>query len=59
MIKKVLNDNSLDVSKCFAPLLGWVVDKWYSTESQLALGMDATTLGSRFTVLAISVLIRG
>ncbi len=57
--KKGTQRQQIDVTKCFAPLLAWVVDKWHSTESQLALGMDATTLGSRFTVLVISVLIRG
>jgi hypothetical protein len=57
--KKGTQRQQIDVTKCFAPLLSWVVDNWHSTESQLALGMDATTLGSRFTVLAISVLIRG
>lgn len=44
---------------CFAPLLRWVVAWWASEERQLALALDATTLGQRFTVLAISVLYRG
>ena len=39
-------------------LLGWVVAQWEGT--QLALALDATvTLGTRFTVLAISVVYRG
>ena len=42
---------------CFAPLLGWVVSWWQGT--QLALALDATTLGTRFVVLAISVVYRG
>jgi DDE family transposase len=47
----------LVVETCFVPLLAWVVDQWEGT--QLALALDATTLGTRFTVLAISVLYRG
>jgi hypothetical protein len=47
----------LVVATCFVPLLGWVVAQWEGT--QLALALDATTLGTRFTVLAISVVYRG
>jgi hypothetical protein len=47
----------LVVETCFVPLLGWVVDQWEGT--QLALALDATTLGTRFTVLALSVVYRG
>ena len=42
---------------CFVPLLRWVLSGWQGT--QLALALDATTLGLRFTVLAISVVYRG
>lgn len=49
----------VDVTLCFAPLLGWVLSWWPASESRLALGIDATTLSDRFTVLAISVLYRG
>ena len=42
------------VETCFAPLLAWVLSGW--TGTQLALALDATTLGDRFVVLAISVL---
>jgi hypothetical protein len=45
------------VEPCFVPLLAWVVGQWEGT--QLALALDATTLGTRFTVLAISVVYRG
>jgi len=45
------------VETCFAPLLAWVLSGW--TGTQLALALDATTLGDRFVVLAISVLYRG
>jgi hypothetical protein len=37
----------------FAPVLGWVVSWWQGTH--VALAIDATTLGQRFVVLAISV----
>lgn len=48
---------ALVVADCFVPLLRWVVSWWQG--SQLALALDATTLGQRFVVLAISVLYRG
>src|SRR5512145_523735 len=48
---------ALHVETCFAPLLGWVVRWWQGTH--LALALDATTLGQRFVVLAISVVYRG
>jgi hypothetical protein len=48
---------ALRVETCFAPLLGWVVRWWQGT--QLALALDATTLGQRFVVLAVSVVYRG
>src|SRR4029453_6144008 len=48
---------ALAVEPCFVPLLAWVVAQWEGT--QLALALDATTLGTRFTVLAISVVYRG
>src|SRR5215207_5626455 len=41
------------VEACFAPLLAWVVSQWQGRH--LALALDATTLGERFVVLAISV----
>jgi hypothetical protein len=45
------------VESCFAPLLAWVLSLWEGT--QLALALDATPLGDRFTVLVISVVYRG
>src|SRR5919197_2437584 len=48
---------ALAVEPCCVPLLAWVVDQGEGT--QLALALDATTLGTRFTVLAISVVYRG
>jgi len=48
---------ALQVETCFAPLLGWIVSWWQGT--QLALALDATTLGTCFVVLAVSVVYRG
>jgi hypothetical protein len=47
----------LDVSTCFKPLLAWILKGWPST--RLALALDATSLGDRFTILSISVVYRG
>lgn len=49
----------LDVTTCFAPLLRWVVRLWKSDHKRLALVIDATTLGNRWTALVISVVLRG
>lgn len=57
--KKGTHRQEVDVTRCFAPLLCWIVSKWPAAERRLALAMDATTLSDRFTVLAISVLYRG
>src|SRR5215831_8100177 len=43
----------------FCPLLCWVVAWTDPTCRHLALAMDASTLGQRFTILSISVVIRG
>jgi Transposase DDE domain len=48
---------ALAVESCFAPLLGWVLSWWEG--HQLALAVDATTLGQRFVVLVVSVVYRG
>ncbi len=50
---------ALEVTTCFAPLLRWVLTWWDPTERRLVLALDATTLGQRFTVLAIAVVYRG
>jgi hypothetical protein len=47
----------LVVETCFVPLLAWVVHRWEGT--QLALALDAPILGTRLTVLALSVVYRG
>src|SRR5256884_2437560 len=50
---------TLEVESCFAPLLRWVLAWWPEEQQELALALDATTLGQRFTVLCVSVLVRG
>lgn len=47
----------VDVTTCFVPLLRWIVLLWSGT--QLALTIDASSLGDRFVVLAVSVVYRG
>lgn len=47
---------SLDVSACFAPLLGWVLGWWGG--SCVALAIDTTTVRDRLVVLSLSVLYR-
>jgi hypothetical protein len=57
--KRGAHRQAVDVESCFAPLLGWVLAWWASGERRLALALDATTLGTRFTVLAVCVVYRG
>ena len=52
--KRGAHRQELVVETCFAPLLAWVLRGWEG--HQLALAVDATTLGQRFVVLALSVL---
>ena len=47
---------TLEVEPCFAPLLRWVLRDWQA--EQLPIALDATTLGERFVVLAVSVVYR-
>jgi hypothetical protein len=56
-VKSGTQRRELDVSVCFAPLLAWVLKGWPS--DRLALALDATSLGDRFTALSISVVYRG
>lgn len=46
------------VWRCFAPLLAWILSLWDTSNKQLVLVLDATTLADRFVVLSISVVIR-
>jgi hypothetical protein len=47
----------LDVACCRLPLLNWILRGWRG--QQLAVALDATSVGDRFTVLVVSVLYRG
>lgn len=49
----------LEVASCFGPLLSWIVARLVGGDQRLALALDATTLGDRWTVLAVCVLVRG
>jgi hypothetical protein len=44
------------VETCFASFLAWGLSWWEG--NQLALAVDATTLGQRFVVLVVSVVYR-
>jgi|SRR5436190_5188575 hypothetical protein len=48
---------AVEVEPCFPALLAWIVGSW--SGRQVALALDATTLGDQFVVLAISVVYRG
>lgn len=48
----------VDVQACFGDLLAGIVQDWQG-EKALALSLDASTLGERFTVLNLSVMYRG
>lgn len=47
----------LDMATCWGPWLNWVLEGW--TGTQLAVALDATTLGAQFVILTISVVYRG
>ena len=49
----------LEVATCFRPLLRWIVSCFGDADKRLALALDATSLGERWTVLTVSVLVRG
>jgi len=49
----------VEVERCFAPLLRWVLAWWPEQSRELALALDATSLGQRFTVLCVSVVVCG
>ena len=57
--KRGQNRRTLHVQACFASILSWVIAWWEPDEGRVALALDATTLGQRFTVLTISVMYRG
>ena len=47
----------LDVTTGWVPWRNWVLEGWVGT--QLAVVLDATTLGTQFVILTISVVYRG
>lgn len=55
--KRGCQRSGLEVTACFAPLLGWVLSYWSCP--RLALALDVTNLGNRFHVLCVSVLYGG
>lgn len=55
--KKGNQRRDLDVTACFGPLLRWVLRDW--PQRQLAIALDASTLGNLFVVLCVSVVYRG
>jgi hypothetical protein len=58
--RRGIQRREVEVTLCFAPLLGWVLQWWGARDAhRLALALDASSLGARFTVLALSVLYRG
>ena len=50
---------ALEVSDCFAPLLGWILSKFRGQQRQVVLALDATTLRDRFVILSVSVVVLG
>lgn len=57
--KKGNHRRSLDVSSCFAPLLRWVLSLLPKNMEQIALALDATTIGNKFVVLSVNILLAG
>jgi len=58
--KKGHKRRELDVKACFPYLTKWII-KWWNSKldsKQLAIALDATTLGLKFTVLAVSIVYR-
>src|SRR5690242_9145423 len=51
------HDRSFDPAACFGPLVRWATAGF--TDRRLALAIDPTNLGARFTVLTVSVVFRG
>jgi hypothetical protein len=48
----------LEVTTCFGPLVRWIVRLWADENRQMVLVLDATTLGERWTILSICVVVR-
>jgi Transposase DDE domain len=57
--KKGQHRRHLDVSRCFAPLLLWVMSLLPSNLERLAFALDATSISNRFTILSLNILLAG
>jgi hypothetical protein len=57
--KKREKRGTLEVSSCFAPLLRWVISLLPISTEKIAPALDATTIGNKFVVLSINVLLAG
>ena len=57
--KRGAHRREIAVAQCFVPLVHWILSLWDSDERRVVLALDATTLGTRFTVLSISLVLRG
>lgn len=57
--KKGLHRRELNVSSCFAPLLLWVLSQWPLNVEDIGLALDATSIGNKFTVLSMNILLAG
>lgn len=55
--KQDLNRREVDVRVCFVPLAKWVLAHWAG--QRVALALDATSLGDRLTILAVSIVYKG
>lgn len=49
---------SLEVKKCFGCLLQWIVELQPQSNQELAIALDATSIGQNFTVLSVHVVHR-
>lgn len=57
--KRGQNRTEVAVERCFGPLVRWILEWWQDESQRLALALDASTLGTRFTILMVSVVYRG
>ena len=55
--KPGLNRREVDVRVCFAPLARWILGHWAGR--RVALALDATSLGDRLVILAVSLVYKG
>ena len=60
--KQGLDRREVDVRACFAPLARWVLADWPGTPGtrvRVSIALDATSLGDRLTILAVSIVYKG